>query len=181
MKRKTIRMAVLGAVAAAAVLGARITPTWAYFTANTEAVGSKEVKVVPEPWIDEIWEENTKKVVIHSNADSEINVFVRAKVFANEKYLAKGSPSGEDWTYNAADGYWYYAHQVEPGGSTTSLDVKVEWPAETITPEGSTPIDHTGENFNIIVVYEATPVQYKDGQPVDPMSSDCNWDLEVTE
>jgi len=181
MKRKTIRMAVLGAVAAAAVLGARITPTWAYFTANAEAVGSKQIKVIPEPWIDEIWEENTKKVTIHSDANSEIDVFVRAKVYANEKYLAEGSPSGDGWTYNAADGYWYYMTPLEPGGETASLDVKVEWPSETITPEGSTPIDHTGENFNIIVVYEATPVQYKDGQLVDPMSSDCNWDLEATE
>ena len=39
-----------------------------------------------------------------------------------------------------------------------------------------TNIVHTGENFNVIVVYEAVPIQYDDNDNLlDPQA--CDWKL----
>lgn len=178
MKRSTVRLAILGVAAAFAIAGLRMTPSWAYFTASSEAEGSMEIRVRPTTSIDELMEDGSKMVRIVNDESSSSSVFVRARIFANEKYLADGTPAGDGWT-QGSDGYWYYtAGPVAPGDATNDLQVKIEWPV--YDDEGDV-IDHAGENFNIIVVYEATPVQYKDGELVDPMSSDCDWDLAATE
>ncbi len=177
MKRNTIRLAILGAVAALAIAGLRITPAWSYFTDNSYATGSMKVSVEPSTDIQEDMEDGSKMIRIVNNADSAVPVFVRVRIFANEQYLA-GTPSGEDWK-QGDDGYWYYtAGAIDPGESTSDLQVKIEWPV--FDDEGEA-IDHSGENFNIIVVYEATPEQYKNGELVDPMSSDCDWDMSANE
>lgn len=178
MKSKTIRLAVLGAAAAVAIAGAHVAPSWAYFTANSEAEGGLTIQVEPTTSIDETVEGGAKHVTISNSANSAVPVFVRARVFANAEYLANGTPSGEGWT-RGSDGYWYYTSPVEPGATTNELLVQVAWP--DFDGEGEA-VDHTGENFNIIVVYEATPVQYdNDGNLVDPMSSACDWDLATEE
>lgn len=174
MRRSTIRLAILGVLAALVIAGARMTPSWAYFTANSEADGSHPIRVQPSTTILEGMEDGSKQIRIANNEDSAVAVFTRVRIFANEKYLAAGTPSGEGWT-KGNDGYWYYtAGAIAPGESTNTLEVKVEWP---LFDDQGEAIDHTGENFNIIVVYEATPEQYKNGTLVDPMSSDCDWDM----
>lgn len=178
MRRSTIRLAILGVVAALAIAGARLTPSWAYFTANSEADGGLQIKVRPSTTIEEEMEDGSKVIQIVNNDDSAVAVFTRVRIFANEQYLAQGTPSGEGWT-EGTDGYWYYtAGTVAPGEASAPLLVKVEWP---LFDDQGEAIDHSGENFNIIVVYEATPEQYKNGELVDPMSNDCDWDMAATD
>lgn len=87
--------------------------------------------------------------------------YVRLKVFAPQKILddleiASGS---EKWEYRADDGYIHYNEILPSGEETEPLIIKVN------IPEGYT------QDFNVIIVVEASRVLYSDGVPYE------DWDL----
>lgn len=170
-------LALLGVAAVSlAVATTAIAPSYAYFTDQSSATGGL---VIGRPTTDikEYYGRGVKHVVISNNEDST-NVFVRARVFAYEEYLQP--VSGTNWSELQDDG-WYYFHGVlEPGQETDELLVEINFKTrkEIYDPEGTIveEYDTTGENFNVVVVYEAVPVQYKaDGTLLDPEAAD--WTL----
>lgn len=148
--------------AAALVMTAALTieNSMAYFTTYTEAQGSQIVSLGAQTEIDETVSNKTKHVVVRNTSDDN-ECFVRVRVFSGS--FVTCTPSGANWTYDEADGYWYYGPMVAPGGQTEALDVSME-------------IDSAKEeeikDFNVVVVQECTPVIYDgDGSPAADWST----------
>lgn len=145
----------LFALATVLVLGAGISPAWSYFTAYSEASGALTIKVEPTTTITEEFTGGLKKITIHNADDSDVDVYVRARVFVSDD-LKPTDTLGEGWEGPADDGWYYYKPILKIGSDTTEINFKVKFPEE---PE-------EGQNFNVIVLYESTPVKYTaDGQP----------------
>lgn len=139
----------------------------AYFTANVEASGRALVEVGPDTDITEEFGDWTKHVTISSKPDSAA-VWIRAKAFCGDKYGLKYS--GTDWTFNENDGYCYYTSVLAPGKTANVLDVEI-----TGVPED----DEEREDFNVVVIYERTPVEYDSAGNYTTWDK-VDWTKEVT-
>lgn len=162
-KRTGALLAVLTlAVALVTVVGT----TFAYFTTYASAKGTVEVVLHDRTEISEDFGNWTKHVTIANNpgADEKSqSVFVRAKAFSGTTYPIVYS--GDATWSPGSDGYYYYATPLAPGEKTTQLDVRI-----TDVPSGANVTN--GDQFNVVVIYETTPVLYDtDGNPY------ANWDF----
>lgn len=168
MKRLSI---VLSGLLLAMVLSLSIGTALAYFTANTEAEGGIKVNFGNYEEIKEDLSDWTKHVTITSKADSE-PVYIRAKAFVGSQSGLTLDYSGTGWTGNPAsdwarnvdaEGFWYYNGIVYGGGSTSELLVKIDG-----VPKDA----KEGQDFNVAVVFESTPVRYDaNGNPYADWSS----------
>lgn len=163
MKRRNIALV---AILVAMVLCAGISPAWSYFTDRSMATGGMKISVKPTTTIEENYHERVKDVVITNSSASDVDVFVRARVYASIAPTISGDgwsgPFDDEGNATSDATAWYYYGSpdnltlVAPGDQTTTLKVALEF------PENATEDDE----FNVIVVYESTPVQYReDGTP----------------
>ncbi len=134
------------------ILSASIQMTSAYFTTFAEAKGGYAIHL-GDTEVEEEFYDWTKHVVITSSEDAQ-PIYVRAIALAGSEYQL--TYSGDGWTLGD-DGYYYYDQILYAGEQTTELLVRIdnipEDPAEN-------------ESFNVVVLYESTPVQYDDdGNP----------------
>ena len=181
MKKRNIFLAVLSA---GLILTASIGSAWAYFTTYVEAEGGYTISLGDETTVEEDFSAWMKSLVITSTEDSE-PVYVRAKAFSGDAYpltysdgkaFNKEDPKDNhhddgvwsdkngSWMPNA-DGYYYYSKIIYGGGKTNELQVKIE----------TVPSEVTEKEFNVVVIYETTPVQYKeDGKAFRP--DEIDWD-----
>ena len=144
----------------ALILGAGAGRAWAYVTTYAEAAGTVTLHMGDETTIEEEFSNWEKRVTITSDADSE-PVYIRAKAFGSGSYPLVYS--GDGWS--AGEGDYYYYNDIVPGGKATNpLSVKIEHvPADDV---------EDGTAFNVIVIYESTPVLYReDGTPY------ADWDI----
>lgn len=160
MKKKSIVLALL---AMGMVLTAGLGQTWAYFTTYVEVEGGYPVQLGgrSETDIEEDFSNWTKHVRI-TNKEGSAPVLVRAKAFCGSLYtLDYSSPSGK-WSLNPNDNFYYYSDILNGGETTEELQIKI----------GNVPEDAEDPSaFNVIVVYESTPVRYDaEGKPYG------NWD-----
>lgn len=163
MKKRKYFPGVLALAAVCAVASAGIGKTWSYFTTYTEAAGGYPIQLGDRTDITEDFTEWTKHVTIANEPGSE-PVYIRAKAFCGSQYTI--TYSGEGWTWNEEDGYYYYNYAVEGGKSTESLNLKIDGIPEN--PEDL-------ERFNVVVIYESTPVKYhEDGSAYTVEVTD--WD-----
>ena len=163
MKKRKYFPGVLALAAVCAVASAGIGKTWSYFTTYTEAAGGHPIQLGDRTDITEDFTEWTKHVTIANEPGSE-PVYIRAKAFCGSQYTI--TYSGEGWTWNEEDGYYYYNYAVEGGKSTESLNLKIDGIPEN--PEDL-------ERFNVVVIYESTPVKYhEDGSAYTVEETD--WD-----
>ena len=153
MKHKTL---LLASVAVALVMAMGIAPAWAYFTDSSTATGYVKVGVTPSTDIHDEFLEGVKHVKVSNAEDASAAVFVRARVFASGVFST--TISGDSWSGPDGDGWYVYGNAVEPGRETTSLDVAITFPPEksATAPNGAV----VGDNYNVVVVYEAVPAQY---------------------
>lgn len=138
----------------------------AYFTTYVTAKGGYSVSWYHE---EEMHEEFTNwcKYITIASKEGSIPVFVRAKAFAGSTYTL--SYEGSGWTYNQADGYYYYDTPLSGGATTNELLVHID--DIPVTPKTET-------NFNVVVVYETIPATYDDsGNATDPMTADWSQTL----
>ena len=163
MKKRKYFPGVLALAAVCAVASAGIGKTWSYFTTYTEAAGGYPIQLGDRTDITEDFTEWTKHVTIANEPGSE-PVYIRAKAFCGSQYTI--TYSGEGWTWNEEDGYYYYNYAVDGGKSTESLNLKIDGIPEN--PEDL-------ERFNVVVIYESTPVKYhEDGSAYTVEETD--WD-----
>lgn len=195
MTRGSIRAALAAGAAALLIGGMAVSPAWAYFTDSHGTRGGVRVNVEPRTDIEEEYGERVKHARIR-NTSKDVPVFVRARVYTNAaEYL--GPVSGENWTSAPdAEGWYYYGLVLDPydpeadpkpdpaRSVTRPLDVAVNFKTRETTriidADGTvsefTNTVHDGENFNVIVVYEAVPIQFDDGGSLlDPQ--ECDWAL----
>lgn len=160
MKRKNI---LLAALAVSLTLSAGAGSAWAYFTTYTDAAGGYTLELGDKTTVSENFSSWTKQVSITSREDSQ-PVYVRARAFCGSEYTLVYSGS-EKWSPNS-DGYYYYSDILNAGESTEILDVKIENIPEDVK---------NGDNFNVVVIYETTPVRYReDGTPYADWSAKLN-------
>lgn len=149
MKKKRYYPAVLALTSAVMVTGAGIGKTWAYFTTFSEAAGGYTIHLGDQTEFTEEFSDQTKHLVVTSDADSE-PIYVRAKAFSGSPYPL--TYSGEGWTLGADD-YYYYGSVVNGGESTQALDIRIS----NIPMDGE---KAEKDYFNVVVIYESTPVKY---------------------
>lgn len=145
MKRSTFLLLVLACVM---VLSASIGTAWAYFTTSSTAEGGQTVGLAGSHTdITETEVVQMIKHVIVSNVEGA-PVYVRARAFSGSAYDL--TYSGDGWA-DGGDGFWYYGRILNAGEQASELLVSIgnvpDTPAE-------------GESFNVVVIYESTPVQH---------------------
>ncbi len=145
MKRRSLLLAALAVVL---VLGACIGIASAYFTTYAWAKGSLTIELGDNTEIFEEFSQWTKHVVVANQAGSS-PVFVRARAFWGDTYSVVYD-GGADWV-DGSDGFWYYQNILYGGGETSALDIRiVDLPSDM----------EAGDSFNVVVIYETTPVLY---------------------
>lgn len=152
-------------LAAGTILTAGIGQAMAYFTAYVEAEGNFTIRLGDETKIVEKFENWVKELKV-SNEEGSEPVFIRAKAFYAPDTLTL-EYSGDGWSLGE-DSYYYYNVPVNAGEATESLKVAIN----------NIPTDVAkGDVFNVIVIYESTPVLYhEDGTAY----ADWNSELVVT-
>lgn len=152
-------------LAAGTILTAGIGQAMAYFTTYVEAEGNFTIRLGDETKIVEKFENWVKELKV-SNEEGSEPVFVRAKAFYAPDTLTL-EYSGDGWSLGE-DSYYYYNVPVNAGEATESLKVAIN----------NIPTDVAkGDVFNVIVIYESTPVLYhEDGTAY----ADWNSELVVT-
>jgi len=174
MKRISFHVTALAVAASLLVGGMAVSPAWAYFTDSHETEGGIEISVEPSTEITETFDENGKHVTI-INTSKTVPVWVRAKVYASANNVKTSDTSGTNWTFGDDGEWWYWDYELQPGKTTDPLDVKITFKEAEKTvitfPDGTTEEfineTHDGENFNVVVVYEAVPVQGTNPQDAD--------------
>lgn len=134
--------------AALVVIGATsIKPAMAYFTDSHQASGTVTVhlgdlEITPKEdakeWVKDITVTNT----------GDYDVFVRVKAICGSQYGVKFT-SGNDWSYNADDGYYYYNKMLAKKDVSSVLKLTIE------PPKG---LDY--DTFNVVIVQEAAKAVY---------------------
>lgn len=129
-------------IALTLVVGVSVKGAMAYFTTYVTAKGGYALELGDEGQIEEEVKDMTKIVSVKNTGTQP--EYVRVKVFF-------GSATGVTVTYEPTtgwsqhdDGYWYYSEVVQPGESTSVLNIKIT-ADETVTPE-----------FNVVVVQECS-------------------------
>ena len=154
---KNIKLKVLAFIAAGCVLAAGVGTAFAYFTDSTKAEGLYQIHLAPSTIITEPEvAAGVKHLVITNTGESP--VYVRATAFAGDNVTI--SYSGEGWSQDG--NYMVYDTILNGAEEANELLVNFSYDLE---PE-------IGDQYNVIVVYEATPVQYdENGNPY------ADWDL----
>ena len=155
---KKIRYAI-AALAVAAIMTAGLGQAWAYFTTYAAAEGGYTINLGDRTEITEGFSDWTKRVTVTN---------VRVKAFGPSTcpltYTGSGWTAGED-------GYYYYGTPVPGGGNTEVLNIVIN---NIPTKEDGLEV---GDQFNVIVIYESTPVLYDEGG--NPLPADWNATLDV--
>lgn len=146
----------LCAVALVSILAAGAGTAYAYFTSYALTEGTCPVTVGDETRITEEFSSWTKHVRIEADEDSG-PVYVRAKALHSDAYGVEYETPEGNWSYNSADGFWYYSGILYAGQRTAELTVRITGvPADVKDPL----------SFGVAVVYEHTPVRYdENGEP----------------
>lgn len=147
--KKNIAFPAAFILSAALLLCAAVGSAWAYFTTYAEAKGGYTISLGSKTTVEEKFSAWTKHVTVVSE-DGSAPVWVRARAFYGSEYSASYSDESGKWT-PGSDGYYYYSDILNGGETTDELLIKI----------GNIPEDvKDSESFNVIVVYETTPVQY---------------------
>lgn len=163
-KRAAIALALLIVVAASAT---GVGKTLAYFTTYAEAKGAQTISLGDKTEITEEFSSWEKSVSITNQptdgSDKSQPVFVRVKAFSGSTYKLEYKYEADSNWSPGGDGYYYYGPILGSGESTSVLKVKIT--DVPVNPE-------QGDNFNVVVIYETTPVYYdENGNPK------ANWDI----
>ena len=162
MKRSRIGKTALLAAAVTLTASLSVGSALAYFTTYCTAEGSVTMNMgFTDTDIDEYVKEG-KHIKIRNTGGYDC--FVRGRAFApNDVVLSQEETTKEHWTYNESDHYWYYNGVLSAEQETEELWIQYTLDANSAADE-----------FNIIVVYECTPVLYDDnGNPY------ADWDNAV--
>lgn len=144
-------------LAGALILAAGLGRANAYFTTYAEARGGVTVRLGSRTELIEEVSDWTKRVSVTSDSDSQ-PVYIRARAFCGSAYHLKYSDSSNLWR-DGGDGYYYYQEILRGGETTSELNIEIENAPETAA---------AGDSFQVVVVYESTPVCYdEDGNPYE--------------
>lgn len=144
----------LAAAALTLTAGVSVGSAMAYFTTYATASGGAAISLGSSTIVpDEEVVGMEKRISIKNTGDYDC--FVRAKVFAGDKYqpgLVFTPDEAGTWS-QGEDGYYYCSEVIAPGKASQTFRVKID----TMDSE---------DDFNVIVVQECTAVLYdENGSP----------------
>ena len=134
------------------ILGASAGSAYAYFTTYATARGGRTIHLGDTTTWHEDFDSWTKQVSITLSKDSQ-PVFIRVKAFGPSEYELQYS-GDEKWS-PGADGYYYFSDVVQPGGTTSVLDIHIDNIPESVNIAEDI-------EFNVAVIYETTPARYNE-------------------
>ena len=159
MKRMRFIPAVVGLVMALIV---GVQPAWAYFTDTHWADGGLKITIPTVTTdIQEWFGAGKKHVKIENKKESEAPVHIRARVYAPAELNV--TASGTKWSGPDADGWYDFADPVAPGAKTEELTVAIDLGKLPVKSDSEAEGYVNGDNFNVIVIYEATPLLNAEG------------------
>ena len=175
-KWNALRTGLLTAAAVMLILSAAMGSAWAYFTSYASAKGSQVIHLGHQDRIQEDYKAWQKDIRIELREDSQPS-YVRARAYYTGR-LEYADASGR-WLYNENDGWWYYHRVMAPVFNKKSDKFEPDTADILSVSIKDIPVNVTdGDSFNVIVVYESAPVQYKeDGTALEP--EEIDWDAEV--
>lgn len=168
MKKRHI---ILTCALAAMVLSSSIGGAWSYFTTYAEAKGGYTISLGDTTTVHEDFSEWQKKISVANEADSQ-PVYIRVKVFAGAKYQDAIKYSGSEKWIVGDDGYYLYSDPVNANESTEELIVSLKEAKDNVAQKD-------GEKFNVVVIYESTPVLYKEGSGEPVGIENADWTRKV--
>ena len=189
------RFMIFAAAAAVLLLTASISDASAYFTTYVTGRGEKEVVIKDRTTIEEPEFSNFMKTVKITADENSEPVYVRARAYAPADFGVVYADTSGKWSFGN-DGWCYYADPISKGGSAAEFNVKIGTLIENSSPMdltgltviGRDPASGTlydipgtgndGDNFNVIVVYEYTPVLYKEDAD-GSLKPYADWDKTV--
>lgn len=160
-------------LAAGTILTAGIGQAMAYFTTYVEAEGGFTIELGDKTTITETFTNWEKTLIITNEAGSQ-PVFVRARAYYAPASLTVVPTESTGWstdlpnsftkisesdktTEDNSTPYYYYNAYIEGGKSSGPLTLKIDNLPKEVAK---------GDTFNVIVIYESTPVLYTDaGDP----------------
>ncbi len=153
LKKKSILIAVLAVL----LIGTGVAATLAYLTDKEEAlvnafkVGNVTTEIEEEFEQLETATEFKKEPIVVNTGENDC--YVRARVLASPEEALSLEEFSNNWTYNEADGFYYYNVVLPAGGQTDAIFTKV-----TVT-------DTSIDGFEVTVYQEAvqTKVYAQDG------------------
>lgn len=165
MNKKIISLAACAIVLTA---GLSVKPAMAYFTATASADGKVNIAIEDtHSSITETHGEGSVKVISVANTENT-PCYVRVVVLVPESIVA--TYSGEKWTKNDNDGYYYYSDILEAGQSASDLIIDVD------TTNALADSKLTYADFNVIVIPESTKVLFdENGAPY------ADWNAAILE
>lgn len=179
MKNKRILLALL---ALALALTTALPAAMAYFTANAQADGGRPIRLGGSTTIEEVlvgWE---KQATITAAADSQ-PMWVRARAYSS--YELKIT-AGAGWKQAEPDDGWYYFStplSANAAGNGPIPDTGSVQAADPFTVAiKDQPVAEVGklpEDFDVVIVYETTPVQYDEKGNATGPTEESVWDTEL--
>lgn len=163
-KKSPLGRHLLALMAAGSVLAAGIGSADAYFTTYAEARGGVVIQLGEKTEIEEEFSEWTKRISV-SSAEDSVPVYVRVKAFCGSEYSLQYTWEGGDWSEavqgngsvagDGDTGYYYCTEILYGGGSTSQIKIEI------LDKDGNAlKADEKSQDFNVVVVYESTPVLY---------------------
>ena len=152
---------ILSFVSLLLILGITVKSTMSYFYTYTDAKGSFTVSLDDESFIEEDPPTLNIKNLKISNTGKD-PIFVRVKAILPDPEVAKLSQASKDagWTEKGQDDFYYYTKVLESGDM---IEIKFD----LNMPESL----KAGEEYNIVLLYEATPALYNETD-----GWHANWD-----
>lgn len=176
-KWNALRTALLTLTALMLVMSAAMGSAWAYFTTYAKAKGGHVLSMGHEENVKESFANWNKKLEITATQDSN-PIHVRARAFCAEFELSYsdetitedgGTTVNKNWIIGS-DGWVYYT-KILPQKNENN---EVQYTADPLYIRiNDVPVYQLadlmdGDQFNVIIVYETTEVQYdSDGNPLD--------------
>lgn len=183
-----LRTALLTATAIMLVMSAVMGSAWAYFTTYTRAKGGHVLHMGHEEHDDEDFANWNKKLNITVTSDSK-PVYLRAKAFcadydltlSDQEVSEDGAQAVNKKWVSGGDGWMYYTDLVVPRddkGNPADVTADTLFVRINNVPKSEMEGIMRGDEFNVIIVYESTEVQYDDkGGPLD--WDDVDWTKKV--
>jgi hypothetical protein len=147
----------LAACALVLIAGLSVKPAMAYFTATASANGQASIAI--DDTHADITESGGGQVKVISVANTqETPCYVRVAVLMPESISA--AFSGEGWSYNADDQYYYYSEILAAGETAEALTLTID----TRNALADEKLNYA--DFQVIVIPESAKVLYDaDGKP----------------
>ncbi len=188
-KTRSRLVAALFVLAVACIALAGVGAASAYFTTYCQAKGGYTLELGDTTTVKEEFANWTKSVTVTSDAASDEAVYVRVKAYGPSEYpIQYGEPDGAANWKLAADGYYYYGGLLEPGATTTALNLRIEGVPTSSAGAGAgsgasgagagAAGPQPGDAFNVVVVYETTPAQYLPSGAAK-QAEDADWSVKL--